>query len=118
MLLLTNANHVELETTLEQLALNLRCDAVEPDMASGKDCVGWLGRRGGSHCELMQTTGLEVEGKGAVQQTLSTRDLWLRGRDAASATGVGGEFPKFGEPLIIFPIRDGSANPNRLSFND
>lgn len=34
---LTNANNVELESTLQQLALNLRRDAVETDMAARRD---------------------------------------------------------------------------------
>lgn len=34
---LTNADDVELETALKQLALNLGCDAVETDMALGVD---------------------------------------------------------------------------------
>ena len=37
---LTDANDVELEPTLEQLALNLSCDAVKPDMALGDDRTG------------------------------------------------------------------------------
>lgn len=37
---LTNANDVELEAALQQLALNLRCDAVETDMALGVDGRG------------------------------------------------------------------------------
>lgn len=36
---LTNADNVELETALQQLLLNLRCDAVKTDMAS------WVHRR-------------------------------------------------------------------------
>ena len=47
----TNADDVELEATLEQLALDLGCDAVETDMALGVDggsghrrhCCGGLG---------------------------------------------------------------------------
>lgn len=37
---LTNANNVELESTLQQLALNLRRDAVETDMAAGSNGGG------------------------------------------------------------------------------
>ena len=33
----TNTHHVELETALQQLPLNLRSDAVETDMAARKD---------------------------------------------------------------------------------
>ena len=36
---LTNADDVELETTLQELALNLRGDAVETDMALGEDAA-------------------------------------------------------------------------------
>ena len=37
----TNAYHVELEATLQELALNLRGDAVETNMALGEnDCLG------------------------------------------------------------------------------
>jgi hypothetical protein len=32
---LTNTDNIELETALQELLLNLRCDAVETDMASG-----------------------------------------------------------------------------------
>lgn len=39
----TNADDIELETTLEELALNLRRDAVETDMAVGVN--GRLGER-------------------------------------------------------------------------
>lgn len=51
--LLTDANDIELETTLQELTLNLRCDAVETDMALGEDggrgghLDGELGFRGG-----------------------------------------------------------------------
>lgn len=41
---LTNANNVELESTLQQLALNLRRDAVETDMAARSDS-GWSRHR-------------------------------------------------------------------------
>lgn len=40
---LTNADDVELETTLQELLLNLRSDAVETDMALGVDSVGRSG---------------------------------------------------------------------------
>jgi hypothetical protein len=40
---LTNADDVELETTLQELALNLRGDAVETDMALGEDSAGGHG---------------------------------------------------------------------------
>lgn len=39
----TNANDVELETTLQELALDLRGDAVETDMALGEDGAGGHG---------------------------------------------------------------------------
>ncbi len=42
----TNADDVELEAALEQLALDLGCDAVETDMALGVD--GGSGHR--RHC--------------------------------------------------------------------
>lgn len=44
---LTNADDVELETTLQELALDLGGDAVETDMALGVDGVG----RNSSHLE-------------------------------------------------------------------
>lgn len=44
---LTNADDVELETTLQELLLNLRSDAVETDMALGVNGVG----RSGGHLE-------------------------------------------------------------------
>ena len=37
----TNANDVKLETTLQQLLLNLRSNAVETDMALGDDGRSW-----------------------------------------------------------------------------
>lgn len=43
----TNADDIELETTLQELLLNLRSDAVETDMALGKD--GSRGSGSGSH---------------------------------------------------------------------
>jgi hypothetical protein len=43
---LTNTDNIELETTLQQLALNLSGDAVETDVASGKDRVLRHGARG------------------------------------------------------------------------
>jgi hypothetical protein len=47
---LTNADDIELETTLKQLALNLSCDAVETDVASRED--GILRHRVcGRHCK-------------------------------------------------------------------
>jgi hypothetical protein len=45
--ILTNTDDVELETTLQELLLNLRSDAVETDMALGVDSVG----RSGGHLE-------------------------------------------------------------------
>ena len=52
---LTNADDVELETALQQLALNLRGDAVEPDVASGEDSIGLLGHGvGGGHFRLSE----------------------------------------------------------------
>jgi len=36
---LTDADNIELETTLQQFALNLSCDAVETNVASGEDSV-------------------------------------------------------------------------------
>jgi len=42
----TNAHHIELETALQQLPLNLRSDTVEADMAARKDGRG--GNRRGS----------------------------------------------------------------------
>ena len=42
----TDDDHVELETTLQELVLDLRGDAVETDIAVGED--GLL--RSGSHC--------------------------------------------------------------------
>lgn len=48
----TNTHHIKLETTLQQLPLNLGGDAIETDMAVGED--GGLLTRGrggsGSHC--------------------------------------------------------------------
>lgn len=41
---LTNANNVELKSALQQLALNLRRDAVETNMAARGD-GGWSGHR-------------------------------------------------------------------------
>ena len=35
----TNANDIELETTLQEFALNLRCDTVETDVALGEDTL-------------------------------------------------------------------------------
>jgi hypothetical protein len=43
----TNADDVELETTLQELTLDLRGDAVKTDMALGVDGGSWHGR----HCE-------------------------------------------------------------------
>ena len=40
----TNADDIELETALQELALNLRRDAVETDMAVGVDGGGRNGR--------------------------------------------------------------------------
>lgn len=40
---LTNADDVELETTLQELALDLRRDAVETNMALGVDGAGGIG---------------------------------------------------------------------------
>lgn len=42
-LLLTNANNVELESSFQQLALNLRSDAVETDVAVGQNGAGGHG---------------------------------------------------------------------------
>lgn len=54
---LTNADDVELETTLQQLLLNLRSDAVETDVALGED-----GGRGSSgHCVCRCTGCLSGE---------------------------------------------------------
>lgn len=39
-MLLTDANDVELEATLQELTLNLGCDAVKTDMALGEDGGG------------------------------------------------------------------------------
>ena len=36
---LTNADHIELETTLQQLLLNLRRDAVKTNVAPGEDSI-------------------------------------------------------------------------------
>ena len=46
---LTDADDIELEATLDRLALNLLGDAVEADIAVGKDGLR-RGRVGGSHC--------------------------------------------------------------------
>lgn len=43
----TNTHHIELEATLEQLLLDLRCDTVETDMAAREDRIL---RRGGCAC--------------------------------------------------------------------
>lgn len=51
----TNADDVKLEPTLQQLAFNLRRDAVETDVALWEDRILVWGRRGsgagGGHCE-------------------------------------------------------------------
>lgn len=57
----TNANDVELETTLQELALNLLGDAVETDMTLGVD-----GRRGsGRHCRgwFLKMNRIELSGR-------------------------------------------------------
>ena len=54
---LTNADDVELETALQQLSLNLRCDAVETNVASREDGVGLLRHTGSSHGELIDGIG-------------------------------------------------------------
>ena len=45
---LTNADDVELEATLQELLLDLRGDAVETDMAPGKDSIRVCRR----HCDV------------------------------------------------------------------
>lgn len=51
----TNADDVKLETTLQQLAFDLRRDAVETDVAFREDRILVRGRRGsgagGGHCD-------------------------------------------------------------------
>jgi len=54
---LANADDVELETALQQLSLNLRCDAVETNVASREDGVGLLRHTGSSHGELIDGIG-------------------------------------------------------------
>ncbi len=53
----TNADDVELEAALEQLALDLGCDAVETDMALGVD--GGSGHR--RHCCGVFLDGLGIQ---------------------------------------------------------
>lgn len=56
---LTHADHIELETTLQQLALDLVCDAIETDMAFGHYWLrllwagGHCGRHGGQVCDII-----------------------------------------------------------------
>ena len=53
----TNADHVELETTLQELALNLAGDAVETDMALGVDARS----RHGGH--FRKRDGIKLNGQ-------------------------------------------------------
>jgi len=52
----TNADNIELEAALQELALNLRGDAVETDMALGEDS----GR--GHCCCLGNSSAMSIEG--------------------------------------------------------
>lgn len=58
---LTNADDVELETTLQQLALDLAGDAVETNVALGVDGR----RRHGRH--FRERDGFRLDGQGPVQ---------------------------------------------------
>ena len=61
----TNADDIELKTTLQQLLLDLRCDAVETDVAPGEHSI--LLRLHGCHCcfcsveDIMETSRGEVK---------------------------------------------------------
>lgn len=70
----TNTNDVELETTLQELALDLAGDAVETNMAlgvdgrrgSGRHCRWWFEKKNrielrGRWCELIKTNGCQVD---------------------------------------------------------
>lgn len=46
----TNANDIELKTTLQQLLLNLVGDAVETDVVFGEDALHLLRVHRGRHC--------------------------------------------------------------------
>ena len=60
---LTDADDVELESALEQLALNLGCDAVETDMALGVDGGSGHGRHCVGCCWVIWPHGVPVPKK-------------------------------------------------------
>lgn len=57
----TNTDDVELETSLQELLLNLRGDAVETDMVLGKHRLRLLCLSGGCHCVLKYETKVEYQ---------------------------------------------------------
>lgn len=60
MVYLTNTDNIELETALQQLALNLRCDAVETDVGTGVHrLLGRVSVLHGRHC--CESDCLDVE---------------------------------------------------------
>lgn len=53
--LLTDTDNIELETTLQELALNLRCDAVETDVAARVHrLLGSMSIQGCHCCEIVR----------------------------------------------------------------
>lgn len=77
---LTNTDDIELETALQELALNLRCDAVKTDMASGVHrLLGSISVLSGCHCSDINWTVPKLEK--CIEENAGCKFRWQDGEE-------------------------------------